>query len=256
MSMENMIEIHDLDFAYEGGATVLEKVDLTIKEGESAGIIGPNGGGKSTLLKLILGLIQPSSGSIRVLGLPPVEARRWVGYMPQYHQLDSAFPVLAEEVVLQGTLHRNAWGRYPAAARKAAADALEEMGIANLAKRSFAELSGGQRQRVLIARALAGHPKLLLLDEPPANVDPGAEEQFYATLKCLRRSMSILTVSHDLGFVSREIDRVICVNKHVVVHEGGTLDQATADRIYRHGVHLVEHQHGCFCNCGGREVHE
>ena len=130
------------------------------------------------------------------------------------------------------------------------------MGIADLGKRSFAELSGGQRQRVLIARALAGHPRLLLLDEPTANVDPGAEEQFYATLNCLRRSMSILTVSHDLGFVSREIDRVICVNKQVVVHEGGTLDQETADRIYRHGVHLVEHQHGCFCNCGGKEVHE
>ena len=256
MSVENMIEIHGLDFAYEGGQTVLENVDLVIRSGESAGIIGPNGGGKSTLLKLILGLIQPSCGSIRVLGLPPAEARRWVGYMPQYHQLDGAFPILVEEVVLQGTLHRGFWGRYSAAARTAAIDALDEMGIADLAKRSFAELSGGQRQRVLIARALAGHPKLLLLDEPTANVDPGAEEQFYATLNCLRRSMSILTVSHDLGFVSREIDRVICVNKQVVVHEGGTLDQETADRIYRHGVHLVEHQHGCFCNCGGKEVHE
>ncbi len=255
MNTENIIEIHGLDFAYEGGQTVLENVDLIVREGESAGIIGPNGGGKSTLLKLILGLIQPSAGSIRVLGLPPAEARRWVGYMPQYHQLDGAFPILAEEVVLQGTLHRCAWGRYSSAARKAVADALDEMGIADLAKRSFAELSGGQRQRVLIARALAGHPKLLLLDEPTANVDPGAEEQFYATLNCLRRSMSILTVSHDLGFVSREIDRVICVNKQVAVHEGGTLDQETADRIYRHGVHLVEHQHDCFCNCGGKEVH-
>lgn len=252
--MENIIEIHGLDFAYEGGQTVLENVDLIIRTGESAGIIGPNGGGKSTLLKLILGLIQPTAGSIRVLGLPPVEARKWVGYMPQYHQLDGAFPILVEEVVLQGTLHRGFWGRYSAAARTAAMEALDEMGIADLAKRSFAELSGGQRQRVLIARALAGHPKLLLLDEPTANVDPGAEEQFYATLNCLRRSMSILTVSHDLGFVSREIDRVICVNKQVAVHEGGTLDQETADRIYRHGVHLVEHQHGCFCNCGGKEV--
>lgn len=254
--MENMIEIHGLDFAYDGGNAVLENVELLIRQGESAGIIGPNGGGKSTLLKLILGLIQPTRGTIRVLGMSPVEARRWVGYMPQYHQLDGAFPILAEEVVLQGTLYPNAWGRYSAAARKAAQGAMEEVGIADLARRSFSELSGGQRQRVLIARALAGHPKLLLLDEPTANVDPGAEEQFYATLNCLRRSMSILTVSHDLGFVSREIDRVICVNKQVVVHEGGTLDQATADRIYRHGVHLVEHEHGCFCNCGGREVHQ
>ena len=253
MSGVPMIEIHGLSFAYEGGPNVLENVELVVREGESAGIIGPNGGGKSTLLKLLLGLLTPATGTIRVLGMPPVEARRFVGYMPQYHQLDGAFPILVEEVVLQGTLHRGAWGRYGAAARRAAAGAMEEMGIADLARRSFSALSGGQRQRVLIARALAGHTKLLLLDEPTANVDPGAEEQFYATLNCLRRSMSILTVSHDLGFVSREIDRVICVNKHVAVHEGANFDQATADRVYRHGMHLVEHHHACFCSCGGEE---
>ena len=253
MSDVPLIEIRGLDFAYEGGPTVLENVDLVVREGESAGIIGPNGGGKSTLLKLLLGLLTPASGTIRVLGMSPVEARRFVGYMPQYHQLDGAFPILVEEVVLQGTLRRNSWGWYSAAARQAAAGAMKEMGIANLARRSFAALSGGQRQRVLIARALAGHPKLLLLDEPTANIDPGAEEQFYATLNCLRRSMSILTVSHDLGFVSREIDRVICVNKHVSVHEGADFDQAAADHVYRHGVHLVEHRHACFCSCGGEE---
>ena len=246
-----IIEIHGLSFAYEGGPDVLENVELVVREGESAGIIGPNGGGKSTLLKLLLGLLTPQCGTIRVLGMPPEEARQFVGYMPQYHQLDGAFPILVEEVVLQGTLRPGGWGRYSASARRAASAAMEEVGIANLARRSFSALSGGQRQRTLIARALAGRPRLLLLDEPTANVDPGAEEQFYATLNCLRRSMSILTVSHDLGFVSREIDRVICVNKHVTIHSGADFDQAAADRVYRHGMHLVQHQHSCFCNCGG-----
>ncbi len=251
MTSDLILEIRDLDFAYDGGSPALEGVNLSLRQGESAGIIGPNGGGKSTLLKLILGMLVPQKGIIRVFGRSPEDARQLIGYMPQYHQLDGAFPILVREVVLQGTLHRNVWGRVPAEDRRAAAAALEEMGIADLAERSFSELSGGQRQRVLIARALACHPRLLLLDEPTANVDPGAEEQFYSTLNCLRRSMSILTVSHDLGFVSREIDRVICVNKHVSIHEGGTFDQAAADRIYRHGMHLVEHNHACFCNCGG-----
>lgn len=253
MTPEKMIEICRLSFAYEGGGNVLEDVNLTVREGESAGIIGPNGGGKSTLLKLLLGLLTPQTGSIRIFGVSPAEARPKIGYMPQYHQLDGAFPILAEEVVLQGTLRPGGALWYTASDRSAAHDAMKELGIADLARRSFAGLSGGQRQRVLIARALAGRPKLLLLDEPTANVDPGAEEQFYATLNCLRKQMSILTVSHDLGFVSREIDRVICVNKHVSVHEGGTFDQSAADKIYRHGVHLVEHRHECFCNCGGRE---
>ena len=204
-----IIEIRDLSFGYDAGVPILSNVNLTLHEGESAGIIGPNGGGKSTLLKLLLGLLTPQQGTIRVLGKEPKEARRAIGYMPQYHQLDAAFPISVMEVVLQGTMHRGFWGRFTAENKKTARAALEELGIGALENRSFAELSGGQRQRVLIARALACEPDLLLLDEPTANVDPGAEEQFYATLNNLRRKMTILTVSHDLGFVNREIDRII-----------------------------------------------
>jgi len=249
-----LIEIHDLAFGYDGGALALDNVSLTIPAGESACIIGPNGGGKSTLLKLLLGLLEPQSGTIRIFGLPPQEARRRIGYMPQYHQLDAAFPISVMEVVLQGTLNRRSWGRYSRQARDIAENALAEMGIADLARRRFSALSGGQRQRVLIARALACCPELLLLDEPTANIDPGAEEQFYAALLRLRQRMSIFTVSHDLGFVNQETDRIICVNRRVSLHDAATFDQHAANAIYHHRVSMVQHDHACFCNCGG-EAH-
>ena len=256
MTAAPMIEISGLSFGYDGDTPALHDVTLSLAAGESACIIGPNGGGKTTLLKLLLGLLEPQSGTIRVFGLPPKEARSRIGYMPQYHQLDAAFPISVMEVVLQGTLTRRSWGFFGREARRIAEAALAEMGIAELARRSFAALSGGQRQRVLIARALACRPDLLLLDEPTANIDPGAEEQFYATLQRLRERMSILTVSHDLGFVNRETDRIICVNRRVSLHDAATFDQQTADEIYHHRVSMVHHDHACFCGCGGEEHHD
>ena len=152
---ENIIELRDVCFGYEPGRRVLDSVNLTVNRGQSGCIVGPNGGGKSTLLGLLLGLLTPESGEIRIFGVSPVEARPKVGYMPQFHQLDGAFPVTALEVVLMGRLRRGFCGRYSAEDKRIARAALEEMGIPQVAERSFAALSGGQRQRVLIARALA-----------------------------------------------------------------------------------------------------
>ena len=134
--------------------------------------------------------------------------------------------------------------------RRAARRALEEIGMAQLADRSFSSLSGGQRQRVLIARARACDPELLLLDEPTANIDPGAEERFYGLLDELRKRMTVLTVSHDLGFVNREVDSVICVNRRVVKHRAADFSAETADAVYHHHVSLIQHDHSCFCHCG------
>ncbi|MDD3886095.1 MAG: ABC transporter ATP-binding protein [Victivallaceae bacterium] len=254
--MSSAIEIKDLCFNYETSSPILEHVNLAVADGQSGCIVGPNGGGKSTLLKLMLGVLQPSSGAILVFGKSPVEARAMIGYMPQYHALDPAFPVTVLEVALMGRLHRRFLGRFTAADRAAAMEVLEETGTAALAKRSFASLSGGQRQRVLIARALACDPRLLLLDEPTANIDPGAEEQFYGTLDVLRKRMMVLTVSHDLGFVNREVDLVICVNRQVSVHSAGSFNAADADQVYHHKVNLIRHNHSCFCNCGGEEAHK
>ena len=248
--MTPIIELDNVDFGYVPGELTLEQVTLTVNPGESGCIVGPNGGGKSTLLKLFLGLIQPTRGKVRLFGVSPEQGRRRVGYMPQYHLLDRVFPITVFEVVLTGRM--NSWFPfwYTGADRAAARRALEEIGMAQLADRSFSSLSGGQRQRVLIARALACEPELLLLDEPTANIDPGAEEQFYGLLEELRRRMTVLTVSHDLGFVNREVDSVICVNRRVVKHRAADFSAETADAVYHHHVSLIQHDHSCFCHCG------
>ncbi|MBQ8754044.1 MAG: ATP-binding cassette domain-containing protein [Lentisphaeria bacterium] len=250
MTSNTAILIENLNFEYENSTPILEHVNLRVEKGQSGCIVGPNGGGKTTLLKLLLGLLTPTSGTIRIFGVSPVEARSKIGYMPQYHQLDAAFPVTVFEVALMGRMHRKMWGRYSRQDREIAMDALHEVGVDALAERSFSALSGGQRQRVLIARALACQPELLLLDEPTANIDPGAEEQFYGTLDILRKRMMVLTVSHDLGFVDREEDLVICVNRQVSLHSARTFDADAANEIYHHDVNLIAHDHSCFCNCG------
>ncbi len=251
MKKNNIIEIKDLDFSYESNMPVLENVNLTFGELESACIVGPNGGGKSTLLYLLLGLLKPGRGSITVFGKAPIEARSHIGYMPQYIQLDHEFPICVSEVVLMGRLHSGFWGRYSNEDREVAMAAMTEMSIEHLAKRQFADLSGGQRQRVLIARALTCDPELLLLDEPTANIDPGMQEQFYEILYKLNKRMSILTVSHDLGFVSDRIDSVICVNREVQVHPTNRLDGNMITDMYGYDVNLIRHDHRC-----GREGHE
>ena len=250
MNCDSAIVIKNLCFEYENSTPILENVNLQVAHGQSGCIVGPNGGGKTTLLKLLLGLLSPTAGEIRIFGSLPQEARSKIGYMPQYHQLDAAFPVTVFEVALMGRMRRNFWGRYSRQDHEIAMEALREVGVESLADRSFSALSGGQRQRVLIARALACQPELLLLDEPTANIDPGAEEQFYGTLDILRKRMMVLTVSHDLGFVNREEDLVICVNRQVSLHSARTFDANAANEIYHHDVDLIAHDHSCFCNCG------
>jgi len=245
MKTNNIIEIKDLNFSYEKNMPVLENVNLTFCELESACIVGPNGGGKSTLLYLILGLLKPTSGSITIFGKSPIDARSQIGYMPQYIQLDNQFPICVSEVVLMGRLRNGFWGRYSKKDREVAMVAMSEMSIEHLARRQFSELSGGQRQRVLIARALTCSPKLLLLDEPTANIDPGMQEQFYEILYKLNQRMSILTVSHDLGFVSDKINSVICVNRGVQVHPTNALDGNMITDMYGYDVNLIRHDYRC-----------
>lgn len=245
MKNNNIITIKDLDFSYETDMPVLENVNLTFRELESACIVGPNGGGKSTLLYLLLGLLKPTRGEIKVFGKSPVEARSEIGYMPQYIQLDHEFPISVFEVVLMGRLHEGFWGRYSKKDRELAMDSMRELSVDHLAKRLFSDLSGGQRQRVLIARALTCNPKLLLLDEPTANIDPGMQEQFYETLYELNKRMSIMTVSHDLGFVSNKVDSVICVNRNVHVHPTNELDGNIITDMYGYDVSLIRHDYRC-----------
>ena len=151
-----VVELENVDFSYSSGELVIDNANLKIMPGVSGCIVGPNGGGKSTLLKLLLGILVPERGKVRIFGKSPAESRRRIGYMPQYHQLDAAFPVSALEVTLMGRVSNRVFFRHSKADRNYALDVLAELGIADLAERNFAGLSGGQRQRVLIARALAG----------------------------------------------------------------------------------------------------
>ncbi len=235
------IELEDVSFRYEDDL-VLEGVSLAVEEREFLALIGPNGGGKTTLLKLILGLESPTRGAIRVLGESPAKARMHVGYVPQHTRLPRDFPITVEEVVLMGCLTPMSLGPASGApAREAAERALAAVRLLDLRRRRIDGLSGGQRQRVLIARALATDPRLLLLDEPTANVDSRVEQDVFELLRGLNTGTTIVLVTHDLGFVSPYAGRVACLNRELVCHQTGEITQDVIERMYGTSVRIVDH---------------
>jgi ABC-type Mn2+/Zn2+ transport system ATPase subunit len=217
-----IIELDHVNVAFQD-VLVLDDVTLDVPAGASLAILGPNGAGKTTLLQVILGLVRPVSGAVRVFGKSPWELgaeRRRIGYVPQVLAIDLTFPVSAREAVLMGRYGRIGLGRRPARTDHAAAQlALERVGIADLADRPIARLSGGQRQRVFLARALANEPELLLLDEPTTGVDVASSESLYELLRDLYTGgMTMLLVSHDVGVVASYVEGVVCINRRLVVH--------------------------------------
>jgi zinc transport system ATP-binding protein len=239
-----VIDVENLSFRFDGGPRVLEDVNLEISAGDFASVIGPNGGGKTTLVKLIVGLLVPTTGRVRVFGLPPTKARPRVGYMPQHAMMDPRFPVRATDVVLMGRLGTGRrFGNYTRDDQQAAAAALAEVGLEDHGVRPFSDLSGGQRQRVLLARALVIKPELLLLDEPAAGLDQKVEQDFFELLQELNRQLTIVLVTHDLGFVSGFVRTVICVHRHVDIHPTSALDGRAISEIYGGDVRMVRHDH-------------
>lgn len=237
------IEIEGVSFAYDGNP-VLRDVSLRVADRDFACIVGPNGGGKTTLLKVLLGLLQPQSGRVRVLGVSPERARKGVGYMPQHAQLDPQFPVTVSEVVLMGRLGlTRRFGPFRNSDRAAAETALKQVDLFDLRNRAFSALSGGQRQRVLIARAIVSEPHLLLLDEPTANLDPGVEDELQDLLRELNKRMTVVIVSHDVGFVSKNVNTVVCVNRDVKVHCADRLTGDVFRELYGQDVQVVQHAH-------------
>ena len=241
--METDIRLNHVTFAYRQ-QPILENVSLTVPQNEFACVVGPNGGGKTTLLKLILGLIQPDNGQIQILGTTPEKARNRMGYMPQYAHLDMNFPATVLDVVLMGRLKKRGFW-FSAKDRSRAMDAIDTVGMTPFAHAGFNALSGGQRQRVLIARALCSRPKILLLDEPTANVDHETEENLFTILKSLNQEMTILVVSHDLGFVSKYVKTVICVNRRLVIHPTTVMNGTMIKDIYYGDLKMVRHDHRC-----------
>ncbi len=215
MKKTEVITLKNVDFAYDD-LLILDNVNLSIYQGEFIGIFGPNGGGKTTFLKLLMGFLKPSSGSIHVLGSSPKNARKQLGYVPQSTRVDKQFPISVLEVVLGGALSLlSPLGFYPKKVKKRAEEALVKVGLIDYRDRPFGTLSGGQAQRVLIARSIISEPQILLLDEPTASVDPEAEQEIYNLILELKQSMTILMVTHDLQTVIKNVERLFCIQREV-----------------------------------------
>ncbi len=227
-----IVEMDDVAFSYNGD-TVLEEVSLEIRPGDFTAVIGPNGGGKTTLLKLMLGLLNPDKGIIRVVGLPAKKASSSIGYVPQDVHVNRRFPITAMDVVLMGKLAPNKrWARKSASNRREAMAALERMEMAAHADKKIGELSGGQRQRIFIARALVTRPRLLLLDEPTSGIDAKGQTDFFKLLKELNADIAILVVSHDLLVISRYVKSVACVNKRLHYHNQAEITCDMFETLY------------------------
>lgn len=223
---------------------VLEDINLELDEGDFLGLIGPNGGGKSTLLKVMLGLIEPKRGTVRIFGLPPAEARKLIGYMPQKTLFDPSFPVTALEVVLMGLYGKlGLFKRYSREDREAGLRALAAVNMKELADRNIGALSGGQQQRVFVARSLVSEPKLLLLDEPTAGVDAAQQTEFYELLCRLNRKMgiAIVLVSHDLTAVSKYVNKIACLNQRLYYHGSKELTVDDIEKAYGCPVEMIAH---------------
>lgn len=232
----DIVNIAGVDFAY-AGQLVLKRIDLRIERGGTVGIIGPNGGGKTTLVRLMLGLIQPTRGTIKVDGLSPRQAVRRgdvIGYLPQNPRVPDDFPLNVRQVVHLGLVGKTGMLRpYIKSDLDFADSMLERVGIADLADQTVGELSGGQLQRVLIARALAARPKLLLLDEPTTGIDRSGQQRFIEFLSNLKQELglTVVIVSHDLRAVTAMSDRIACLN--VKLHYHDVPQHLPSDLIYQ-----------------------
>jgi zinc transport system ATP-binding protein len=243
VSDTHVLVVDNVSFSYEG-PPVLENVTLTVDEGEMLGLVGPNGGGKSTLLKIILGLLRPDRGKVSVLGRSPADGRKEVGYVPQSTRFPRDFPISVEEAVLMGRLGQTRFlGGYRRQDREVATEVMEATEVCILRERRLGELSGGQLQRVLIARALASRPKVLILDEPTAHMDLRVEEDVFGLLKKLNSRMTIVVVSHDVGFISHYVTRAACLNRSLLCHQTVEISQQTMDKLYGAPVRMVHHDH-------------
>lgn len=235
----NIIELQGL-WVKINGRSVLEDINLKVMEKDFLGIIGPNGGGKTTLLKVIAGLIRPQRGTIRIKGENRVKPG-YVGYVPQYAYFDYDFPITVEEVVLSGRLMHKRGRRFSGDDYRIAYAMLEKVEMYDCRKRQIGELSGGERQRVLVARALAVEPEILLLDEPTASADQSFAAGFYELLRDLNRDITIILVSHDITAVSRYVKTLACLNRTLYYSEDKILTPELIEKVYHCPIDLIAH---------------
>jgi zinc transport system ATP-binding protein len=214
-----VIDVKNLNFSYEK-ELILEDINLCVEDKDFLAVIGPNGGGKSTLLKLILGMYPLKIGNISVLGKTPTKSLTQIGYVPQNTNVNTDFPIKVIEVVMMGHVEgkRPLFG-YGKDEALCAMGALEQVGMANFAQTKIGSLSGGQRQRVMIARALCAHPKILILDEPTSSIDITGQREIYELLKVLNAHITIIVVSHDISVILEYANKAAHVNKNLSYHD-------------------------------------
>ena len=241
MTNTPIIEVSDLWFSFNG-IPVLKEVNLKIYAGDFLAVIGPNGGDKSTLLKIMIGLLEPDRGTVQVFGHSPREAAPGIGYVPQEIGFNKSFPISVQDVVLMGRIRGGGgWRRFSEEDKKAACQALRRVEMWEYRKRRIGELSGGQRQRVFMARALVGEPQILFLDEPTASVDQKGQTDFYAFLKELNETVTVVVVSHDLMVLSSYIKSVACVSQQVFFHNAPEITKDMLEMAYHCPVELIAH---------------
>jgi len=233
-------EVENVSFSYNG-LTVLENVSFTVEEKAFLAFIGPNGGGKTTLIKLLLGLLKPDSGRIRIYGTSPEKAAHRIGYVPQDVAINKAFPISVLDVVLMGRLRFHGKSRLSKADKKAARNVLEELEMLDYQNRRIDDLSGGQRERVFIARALATDPDIMILDEPTASLDTAGRTELYAILKEINKTKTIMVVTHDMMVLSSYVTSVACVNKNVHYHDDAEITEEMMQEGYHCPVELIAH---------------
>jgi zinc transport system ATP-binding protein len=239
--MKSIVDLKDV-WVYYDEKIILENINLIVKENDFLGIIGPNGGGKTTLLKVILGLIKPKRGDVKVFGGSPENNRTLIGYVPQLRQFDLDFPATVFDVVMTGRLNKTRmFRRYGSEDKKIANKVIEEVNMSHLRHHAIGRLSGGERQRVFMARALASEPKLLLLDEPTANVDKNLDTKLWEFFNDLKKTTPIILVTHDISAVSIYVDKIACLNRRL--HYQGTkeITPEALEDTYKCPVELIAH---------------
>jgi zinc transport system ATP-binding protein len=243
-----VIAAHELCFGYDG-TKVIDRLNLVIEEGDFMGLLGPNGGGKTTLIKILLGLLRPTCGTIELFGVPleRFKQRHLIGYVPQnVTNFDRRFPITVSEVVSMGCLRHSGMGWFPGETNcDMVEEAMQKVGVSKLADRLIGDLSGGQQQRAFIARALASSPRLLILDEPTAGIDLESNERFFSLLRDLNQGgITILMVSHDIGTITRNANKIACIAGSLLFH--CPAPELTEERIRQvfAGQEILHHHHG------------
>ncbi len=268
--MSIILDLENISFAYDR-VPILEDVSLQVQDGDFVALIGPNGGGKTTLVKIILGLLKADKGKIKLFNHSVSDTKKYLSYVPQYANFNFDFPISVRDTVIQGclgnqNLNKNNpekklanffsgafffkggnCGWYSRADYQRAEQAMIETYIWEYRDKAISTLSGGQLQRVMVARALAGDPELLILDEPTANIDERSEKDIFDLFKELNKRMSIIVISHDIGFVSSYVNQVFCLNKTLLYHQADIVDSESLNYLY--GKHISSvHHHSQHCS--------